>query len=430
MTRGPSAGRLIGISAVAALVLCSQLVEAAPKELPEHKRIVNAVRDAADYASTTLIQPNGKGRIEYDLIAGRWRDYEVHWHTAQTAFGLLAAYELTGEPNYLAAAIRAGDWWISTEFEPPHPFAGLVNAAHNDRLGALINMTTITDGTNAIFELSRVTGNPKYAEAAVRSGDWLLEHAYLPEEGLFYNIFDPDSGEVWTDRSPHHRDIGPEDIKVTQVARPNSEGYLYADMCRFTGDQRYCDVFLAVADKKIERQHANGLWMDFEPNDPDSGRIHPRFNIWLAEAQLEAFELSGKKRYLRSALATGRAMARLQDREGTIFYRNFADGRTQKTDYTGSAVAFSGLLWLRLEAAGYDEFSSNIERSAGWLLDNQFDAYHPDANLRGAFLNTRVRRTDNGVAIYQRDIGTSFGLRFLVEYLKSRYPEAVKPGDR
>ena len=35
-----------------------------------------------------------------------------------------------------------------------------------------------------------------------------------------------------------------------------------------------------------------------------------------------------------------------------------------------------------------------------------------------------VRRTDNGVAIYQRDIGTSFGLRFLVEYLKSRYPEA------
>ncbi|MEO1247642.1 MAG: hypothetical protein AAFX56_18350 [Pseudomonadota bacterium] len=411
---------------ITVLLLCSSIANADQEPPSDRDRILSAIRDAADYAATTLIATDGRGRIEYDLIAGRWRDYEVHWHTAQTAFGLLKAYELTGEPNYLQAATRAGDWWIATEFKAPHPFAGLVNAAHGDRLGSLINMTTITDGSNAIFELSRITGDPKYAESAVRSGDWLLENAYLPEYGLFYNIFEAETGEVWKDRSPHHPDVGPEDIKVTQVARPNSEGYLYADMCRFTGEQRYCEVFLSVADKKIDSQHPNGLWMDFEPNDPDTGKIHPRFNIWLAEAQLEAFELTGKKKYLKSALATARAMARLQDTDGTIYYRNFADGRTRKTDFTGSAVAFSGLLWLRLEAEGYSEFRDNIERSVQWLIDNQFDAYHPDANVRGAFLNTRMRRTDNGVAIYQRDIGTSFGLRFLVAYLQSEAADTTR----
>lgn len=413
------------------VVLCSTLAVAdvATAQTPDRDRIVGAVRDAADYAATVLIGPDGRGRIEYELISGQWNDYEVHWHTAQTAFGLLAAHELTGEPAYLEAAIRAGDWWISTELEAPHPFAGLVDAAHGQRLGALINMTTITDGTNAIFELSRVTGDPKYAECAVRSGDWLLENAYIPEHGLFYNIFDPRDGTVWKDRSPHHPDVGPDDIKVTEVARPNSEGYLFADMCRFTGERRYCDVFLAVADEKIETQYANGLWMDFEPNDPDTGRIHPRFNIWLAEAQLEAWEMTGDRKYLESALATGRAMARLQGRDGVIHYRNYVDGRSYRTDHTGSAVAFSGLLWLRLEAAGFGEFRQHVERSARWLLANQFAAAHPDPNLRGAFVNTRQRRTDDGIAIYQRDIGTSFGLRFLVAYLQSRDAADAAHGD-
>lgn len=382
--------------------------------------VLKAIDNAAQYSVDVLIGPDGRGRIEYDMVSGTWNDYEVHWHTAQTLYGLLAAYDLTGEETYLETAVRAGDWWVSTEYEPPHPFAGLVAAAHGDKLGPLINMTTITDGTNAIFELSRVTGDPVYADTATRSGVWLLENAYIPEEGLFYNIFDPRDGTVWTTKSPHHPHIGPDEIKVTHVARPNSEGYLYADMCRHNGDKRYCDVFLHVADKKIERQYDNGLWMDFEPNDPDTGRVHPRFNIWLAEAQIEAHALTGDRKYLESAAATGRAMARFQQNDGAIFYHNFVAGRPDRRDITGSAVAFSGILWLKLKAQGYDEFDENIERSVSWLLKNQFAMDHPDPNLRGAFINTRTKRKDGKVAILQRDIGASFGLRFLADYLKAQ----------
>ncbi|MEE4538226.1 MAG: glycoside hydrolase family 88 protein [Erythrobacter sp.] len=381
-----------------------------------------AVVSAADYAADVLIQKDGRGRIEYDLTAASWNDYEVHWHTAQTLFGLVKAYETTGDKRYLETARRAGDWWVSTEYKDPHPFAGLVAAAHGDRLGPLINMTTITDGTNALFALSRATGDPKYADTATRSGEWLLENAYIPEEGLFYNIFDPSDGTVWTDKSPHHPEIGPDAIAVTQVARPNSEGYLFADMCRHTGEQRYCDVFLAVANAKIARQYSNGLWMDFEPNDPGSGTVHPRFNLWLAEAQIEAFEMTGKQKYLDSALATARAFAGYQQKDGAIFYRLKADGSTaSRFEPTGSAVAFAGILWLRLaELAKTDEFDGNIERSMAWLLANQFADDHPDPNLAGAILNVRIKQREGRTVILQRDIGTSFALRFWADYLAAR----------
>ena len=99
---------------------------------------------------------------------------------------------------------------------------------------------------------------------------------------------------------------------------------------------------------------------------------------------------------------------------------NFVEGPPDRRDITGSAAAFSGILWLKLKANGYDEFDRNIERSVSWLLKNQFAMNHPDPNLRGAFINTRTKRKDGRVAILQRDIGASFGLRFLADYLQAQ----------
>lgn len=391
-------------------------------DLERQERVaeVRASLDAgAGYASSVLITETGEGKTEYDLLRGTWNSYETHWHTAQTAFGLLEAYRVLGDITYLHAAIRAGDWWVTTELLPPHPLAGLVRAVHGDHVGELINMTTITDGTNAMFALSRLTGDAKYAEVASRSGDWFLANAYVPDEGLFYNIVDPGSGEIWYDRSPHYRDIAPSEIKITQVARPNSEGYLFADMCRFRVDPTFCDVFLDVAEKKIAWQSVSGAWMDFEPNNIETGQVHPRMNVWYAEAQLMAYALTGDQQFLDSALQAGRLMARLQQPDGSFYRRLFEDGRTIPGGFVGSASAYSGLLWLRLRDYGVTgEFDENIERSAEWLMANQSPMDHPDPNLRGSFPNIWVRNEGSRTFVYQRDIGTAFALRFLAAYYR------------
>ena len=305
---------------------------------------------------------------------------------------------------------------MGTEFKAPHRLAGLVNAAHGDHIGPLINFTTISDGTPGLFALSAVTGDRRYADTATRSGAWLWANMQVPAsipggEGLFYNFVDPDSGAILTDRSPTHP--GVTNPTITQTARPNIEGSLFKDMCLHTGEQIWCERFIVQARAAMARQDANGLWMAFEPNNPASGDVHPRFNIWNAEALMEAWTLTGDRAFLEAAARTGRFMASVQRPDGAIYYNLKSDGTFRRDSITGSATAFAGILWLRLRDAGLSGFDANIERSVNWVLANRFPSNHPDPNLRGAVLETRVRVVDGETRIAIRDIASAFGLRFL-----------------
>lgn len=381
--------------------------------------VLEALRTGGRYVATTLLDERGFSRCDYDVIEGQWHPYEEAWHTGQAIQALVEAHRVLGNPALLAAARRAGDAWAGLAIEDHPVLAGYFNAAHGDALGSLINFTTIADGTPGLFNLSRLTGDTRYADVATRAGDWALRHLYLPDEGLLYDLVDATTGEILTDRTPHGaiRAAFPDgNLPLEAVARPNNEGYLFLDMYRHTGEARYRDVFLRLSDGLVERQDEHGLWMAFHPNEHARGSVHPRFNVWYAESLLEAFELTGDRRYLEAAARTGRAMQRLQRADGRIFYTSFVDGRAEEHSVTGSAVSFAGLLWLRLVGYGYDEFAPSVERSVAWVLANRFAEDHADPNLAGAFFETRARRDGTRVLLRVRGIATTFGLRFLAAY--------------
>jgi hypothetical protein len=405
------------LGAVLALVAGGALGQAAPVAQTDQRPAIRAaLSSVGGFVATVLVTPSGMGRADYDLMDGVWRDYEPHWHTGQQIWGLTEAFRITGDRRFLRVAQRAGRWWISTEFKPPHPLAGLVNAWHGDHIGPLINFTTISDGTPGLFALSRATNDRRYADTATRSGQWLWANTKVPEsvsggEGLFYNFIDPADGTIITTFSPTHRGVA--NPTVTQVARPNIEGFLFKDMCLHTRDQVWCDRFVGQARAALARQGDNGLWMDFEPNNPQTGDVHPRFNIWNAEALVEAFTLTGDRAFLEGAARTARFMANVQRPDGAIYYNLKSDGTFRRDSITGSATAFAGILWLRLRDAGVAGFETNIQRSLDWVLANRFPANHPDPNLRGAVLETRVRVVDGETRIAIRDIASAFSLRFL-----------------
>jgi rhamnogalacturonyl hydrolase YesR len=383
-----------------------------------------ALADGSRYAMTTALDEHGMARGDYDLAEGRWEPYEPAWHTGQLILGLVDSYRITKDPAALAAARRAGEWWLAQEIKDHPKLSGMLNAWHGGRLGPLINFTTVTNGTKGLFQLSKETGDRRYADAAVRSIRWLVRHTEVAGETLFYNIIDPKTGEVWTDKSPHHPNANP--ASLTQVARPNIEGSPFADVCDWTGDKKMCALQMRIAEGLLARQSDNGLWMAFEPNDPDTGKIHPRFNIWNAEALIRTYDITKDKRYLEGAVKAMRAMAKLQRPDGTIYYDNFTDGRFREGSFTGSASSFAGHIWLKLRQRGVgDEFTPHIERSLSWVLKNRFPWTHPDKNLAGSFMDTRVRMMRSGDAslINRGDIATSFGLRFLAAY----YRDSVKP---
>jgi hypothetical protein len=80
-------------------------------------------------------------------------------------------------------------------------------------------------------------------------------------------------------------------------------------------------------------------------------------------------------------------------------------------------VAFAGILWLRLLQYGVGEaFKENIDKSTVFLLKNRFAVDHPDPNLAGAVLNSRTRHRKGKIWLVNRDVGTSFGIRYLCAY--------------
>lgn len=404
---------------------------------PGETEVEAALSSLADHAAQVLMTEEGRGRADYDMVAARWHSYEDHWHTGQLVWALLEAGAVLDRPDLVAIAKRGGDWWVSTEYPAGHPLAGLVAAAHGDRLGELINWTTIADGTPGLFALTRATGDARYADAATRSGRWLWANTRVPEgtqggEGLFYNIIDPATGAVWRDWDVHTQ--GPQrdaaeaaraPAPVTRVARPNIEGFLFHDMCRHTGEQAWCERFIAQADALLARQHESGLWLEFEPNEADGSQIHPRFNIWNAEALLQAYEISGDRKYLEGATRTARWAQKVMQKDGTLFYRTSIDGASNRAEVTGSAVAFNGVLMLRLKDYGFTEFAPTIDVFARWLIANRYAADHPDGNLAGAVIDTRLKLAGGTVALFNRDVGSTFGLRFLSLYLRDRRGEDV-----
>jgi len=405
---------------ILSIVVISQWVLPQGKN-PTRDDILGALRSGARYASEVLIDENGKSRCDYSLLDGKWFDYEPPWHTGQIINGLVEAYKVTKDEKYLAVAKKAGDWWVSLEIKDHPKLKGMVRAIHGDGINNIV-CATVTDGTPGLFNLYRVTKDKKYAEVPTAAGEWMIRNLYLPKEGMLYDVTDPTTGEVLKENSP----FWPDKTKQTlnDVARVNNEGFLYKDMYEYTHNEKYKEVFLNLCESLVAKQGPEGLWMQFTPNNAVKKSFHPRFNLWYAESLIEGFELTGNKSYLEAARKTLAFYTKYQKKDGTIFYENFLDGHSNENSVTGSTVAMAGLLWIRLQKLGAgDEFKDNIERSARWLVANRFADDHPDKNLAGATMNIRTRTKGGKLYLTQRDLGTSFALRFLAAYYSYRFGE-------
>ncbi len=380
--------------------------------LPEE--ILKAIVSCSDYMTGVLIDSTGKSRCDYQMLKGEWQDYEPPWHTGQIINALVEAHRVTGNKRFLDGARKAGDWWVGMEIKDHPVLRGMVRAIHVDGLEYIV-FATVSDGTPGLFRLYQATGDKRYAEVPTHAGRWMLANMYNPQYRVFYDCVDPITGKVMKDRSP----FWPEKEKQTifDVARPNNEGSLFKDMYLYTRDERYRSMFIELCESLLSYQDEHGLWMQFTPNNASDNSFHPRFNLWYAESLLEGYALTKDRRYLEGALRTARTYAKFMQKDGTFYYTNYLNGTSNKNSICGSATAFCGIVWLRLvQYAVGEEFLPKIERAAGWILNNRFDADHPDPNLAGAVLETRVRTKGAGVWLVNRDIATSFGVRFLCDY--------------
>ncbi len=384
------------------------------------EQVLAQIRKLADYSCTTLLDKNGESRCDYNITLGKWFPYEPAWHTGQVINALVKVYELSGEKKYLAYAQKAGNWWCSLKITGNPKLDGLVMAVHGDYVGDYIVFSTVSDGTPGLFRLYDVTHEEKCAEIPTEAGEWLLRNMYLPKEGMFYDAIDVRTGEVMKKESPFWP--GKKNQTLNDVARPNSEGSLFLDMYKYTHDEKYKKVFIEICNSLVDKQGPQGLWMQFSPNKAADSSYHPRFNLWYAESLLNGYDLTHDRAYLDAAEKTLFTYQKAQQKDGTIYYKNYLDGKFEKGSVAGSAVAFAGILWIRMVGYGAgDEFKKSIEKSYHWIAKNHFAYDHPDRNLRGGVIDLNLRNKDAQLWITQRDLGTTFALRFLIDYYNYKF---------
>lgn len=384
------------------------------------EEIVTAIDQTANCLVKVILDEQGKSRCDYNLTEGKWYPYEVPWHTGQAINALLAGYKIRGNADWLAAAKRSGNYWIGLQIKDHPKLKGMLGATHGDFIGDdVIVFATISDGTPGIYELSRVTKDKKYAQVATEAAAWMMKNMYDAEKGVCYDNVDLKTGEVQKEYSPFWKDKKIGKQTLFDVSRPNTEGSLFKDAYEFSGNAAFKTAFINLCNSLVKLQDEHGIWSDFMPNFKDVSSFHPRFNLWYAESLIEAWKLTKDKKYLEAAAKTARTHAKAQRKDGTMFYDNYTDGKaSDKGSITGSEVALSGIVWMELSKLGYKEFDANIEKSAYWLVHNRFAEDHPDKNLRGAVIETRTRFKSEKVWFVNRDIGTSFALRFLSDYYK------------
>ena len=389
---------------------------------PNQAEIVSAVKDGTKYITEVLLDDQGKSKCEYDMLNGKWRDYEPAWHTGQLIYALTESYHLLKDPETLTVAVKAGEWWTGLQIKDNPSLNGMLMAIHGAGVEYIV-FATVSDGTAGLFKLYELTGNKKFADIPSEAGAWMLENMYDEKNGVCYDIADPHTGEILKDNSP----FWPEKLNQTlfDVARPNTEGSLFLDIYNYTGREEFREAFINLCNSLVDKQGPEGLWMDFTPNDKEDGSFHPRYNLWNAESLLDCYELTNDSKYLEAAIATAKQYADIQKKDGTIYYKNYIDGKPEdRGSICGSAVSFAGIIWLRLLELGEgDEFRKNVHRSARWVVNNRFTIDHPDPNLAGAFLNSRTRIKEGTASIVNRDVGTAFGIRFIAKYNDFIYGE-------
>ena len=214
------------------------------------------------------------------------------------------------------------------------------DARHGDVLGEDFTVfATVSDGTPGIYELSRVTHDPKYARVATNAASWMLQNMYYPEKGVCYDNIDAKTGEVLKEYSPFWKQKDQKDQELFDVSRPNTEGSLFKDAYEFSGDKKFKDAFVLLCNSLIEKQGKEGVWMRFMPNSEAAHSFHPRFSLWYAESLVEAFKLTKDRKYLEAA-------ARMQEicaqQRRNYFCDNYTNGQPDKGSATGSAVALAG----------------------------------------------------------------------------------------
>lgn len=381
--------------------------------------VLASIKNGADYIAQTILDREGQSRCDFEMQSRTWKKYEEAWHTGQMILALLEADSLLPKNQYLQKALFSGAWWKSLEIEEG-PLKGFLNADHGDDMPGIALFSTVSDGSHGLFRLSEKSEDPSYAEVATHAAEFLLREMPGTRPGHYLDNVDLEEKKILrTQDEVENRN----ELKKTDnpyFERVNIEGSLFLDAYLFSKNEKFLKAFKDQCEATVLTQNDQGIWMSVFPNNIETGYIHPRFNLWHAEALLRCYDQFKDEKYMSGAIKTAEHYARYQLPDGSL---DLAGEKADKDKdlYSGSAVAFAGIIWLEISRKNAQhDYKENAKKAALWLVNHQYPLDYKLEEVRGGFKDLKIRSGKN--EILNRDLGTSFGVRFLAKYYQTEWP--------
>ena len=342
----------------------------------------------------------GAMRTEYDTSSHLWTVNGPVFHSGQAIRALMTANRRTGVHRFKESALLAGEFLMRERIdEPGHPHIGLLKSLEQN--DDEINVQVTVEALSGLLELHAATNETRYLDAVIESADILMRDAYLPAERLMLDHYS----------LARRTFVGDDDNALP--GRAMLDDAVFARLATITGDSRYGDVFLAMADRLLEVEDPAGTWIQFPPWKPAVGRIHNRKTWWWGWPLLAAFDLSADQRYLEGAVRAGDWYLRTQNLDGGLYYTPRPDEKHNSFGLCTSVVAVATIFWADLyRRTGAERYLDPIRRSVGYLLAAQFRDDVPDPDVRCALFESP--KAPNGTlapGFLVRDIAAIFAIR-------------------
>jgi len=350
----------------------------------------------------------GAMRGEYDTKIRKWSFYGAFWHTGQAVRTLLLAYKVTGNEKYLKHAVLGGEYLIRFQVMDKNDkkFYGFVHGKAAESASSASQL----EGFMALYDLYKVTKDPKWLERFHLAVDWVANNVYLKGEGLFYDTYS-----------------ATRDLKAPiEKSRPHTDDAVFWVAYKEFKDQLYLQIFREVSDRLLKDEDPPGNWIKYKPCEPSAfegrGDIHPRHAWWWGYPMLAAYDAFGEQKYLDAAVRAAQWYIDNNNLDGGYYYHTTkSGGKHLSFDFCTSAVGCAVIMWVDLwKRTGDEKYVKEIETSLGFLLRAQFNRDVQDQNIRGAFFEGYL--PPDGTlcpGFYIRDIATIFSTRAMLEVLKT-----------
>lgn len=353
----------------------------------------------------------GAFRGEYRARKRHWDVFCPMWHGGQGVKALALAYEVLGKSELLSAAREGAEFILRhAHTDPADDDYGLVPAYEQGNGG--VNTSAILETLDGLFELSRVSGEKRYAEAARATLYWAQRKAFQGRNGLFHDEYNPVTRHIQVPPWMRGRDSDAQ-------GRPLLDDAVFLTAWKQTGEASFKEVAVHTADRLLADEDPAGNWKGYPPAHADTGLIHPRHAYWWGRPMWMVHRATGDEKYLDCCRRSAQWYVNAMRIDGGLFRNTDGRFKTPSFGHATSGIACAAILWHELmREYGDTQWQEPLLKALTFCRSMQFIRAQ-DPNLQGAILEKVLPpEGSDGPPWHLRDVGTFFYVQALALVLR------------